>query len=154
MNTPDKLLAKYGNPLDRETFEPKWMKNVFLPDWLLPIFPINAFNSRPVTKIYMHRDFEAPFFKVMRELLDTGLIKELLTYDGCFVIRFQRGSKILSIHSWGLAIDFNAKWNPLGGKVNFSKAFLEVWRRNGWVCGADFGNGRQDGMHFEWTKGL
>jgi hypothetical protein len=32
--------------------------------------------------------------------------------------------------------------------VKWSEKFLDVWRRNGWDCGADW-NTVLDGMHFE-----
>jgi hypothetical protein len=65
------------------------------------------------------------------------------------------------MHSFGIAIDMNAAWNPLlrgvhpnkrselrKEYVKWSEKFLDVWRRNGWDCGADW-NTVLDGMHFE-----
>jgi hypothetical protein len=62
-----------------------------------------------------------------RTLETTGLIGEVLTYDGGYVARLKRGvtpppagaskdvwGKQLSNHSRGTAVDLNAKWNPMG----------------------------------------
>jgi hypothetical protein len=76
-------------------------------------------------------------------------------------VRKQRGSNSISKHSFGIALDFNAAWNPLvrgvtpatrgklrAAKVTWSEDFLDVWRNNGWECGADWQT-VLDGMHFE-----
>jgi hypothetical protein len=109
----------------------------------------------------MNRLLEDPLDEVMRELIKTGLIAEIKTWDGLFNVRYQRGSRTkLSRHSWGLAIDMNAAWNPLvkvtpatraalrKKHVKWTEPFLKVWRDNGFECGADWKD-RLDGMHFE-----
>lgn len=160
MSAPGKLLDLYGDPMDKPAFEKAWMVVYKFPEWLASRFPTSALNGRPVTRIYMHKKLVPLFELTMLHLVEAGLISELKTFDGCWNVRYQRGStKQLSIHSWGLAIDFNAKDNPLGGEVKFSQAFLDVWRKTethgmGWVLGADFKPPRVDGMHFEATKFL
>lgn len=150
MTTNQALLGYYGNPMtDKEEFTKKWMTLYVFPDWMQPIFP--PYQHQKVRKQWVHRDFSGPFERVFKTLLDTGLYKELKTFDGIWNIRNMRGLNTPSVHSWGLAVDFNAKENPLGGKVRFSQAFLDVWRKEGFTSGADFGGSRVDGMHFEYT---
>ena len=79
-----------------------------------------------------------------------------------FMPRYIRGyeiQKILSIHSWGLAVDFNVADNPLGltrlqalgvGLKPFSEQFQQAARDADFICGIDFKRG--DGQHFEYTK--
>lgn len=44
-----------------------------------------------------------------------GLLDRILSFDGSFVPRFQRGSTTkLSNHAFGTAFDINAAFNPLG----------------------------------------
>ena len=148
MTTTDKLLSRYGNPsTGRSIFEQKHMTLYRVPAYLrkeIPCLP---------EKIYLNKDALIPLENTLNDLIDEGFHKELKTYDGCFNVRLIRGSKTTpSVHSWGLAFDFNAKDNPLGGPVRFSKEFLDIWTDNGWTCGAFFT--RKDGMHFELTSHL
>jgi hypothetical protein len=152
MKTIEALERKYGNPMHRDQFEAKHMFLYHLPTWLYAYFP--TYNGRTVSTIFMNKDLQYPLELVMKELISTGLIKELFSYDGCYAIRYQRGASVMSVHSWGMAMDFNAALNPFGGPVRFSQSFLQVWRDLNWTCGADFLPPRVDGMHFEYTKFL
>ncbi|MBG8552369.1 M15 family metallopeptidase [Hymenobacter guriensis] len=145
-------LATYGDPT-KKAFVDKWMVRHELPAAVKPYFPKYG-NIRP-TAVYMNRYATEALDAVLLDLLATGLIKELKTYDGCFNVRLKRGVNEYSIHSWGLALDFNAMLNPLGVKMGsrkgmFTDAFLAVWRKHKWVCGADWKYA--DGMHFQFTS--
>ncbi|MGI4864134.1 MAG: M15 family metallopeptidase [Janthinobacterium lividum] len=145
-------LAHYGDP-SKAAFIAKWMARHELPEAVKPYFPMYGGTIKP-TAVYMNKFAAAALDAVLLDLLATGLIKEFKSYDGCHNIRLKRGLSEYSIHAWGLALDFNAAQNPLGVKWGsrpgmFSKAFLDVWRKHGWVCGADFS--RADGMHFQFT---
>ena len=153
MTDSQQCLAAYGDP-SKPAFEAKWLVRHPLPAAVLPFFP--PYPGVPKVKaVYLNRFAAAALDAVLLELLATGLIKEFKTYDGCHNVRLKRGIDEYSIHSWGLALDFNAALNPLGVKWGsrkgmFSKAFLDVWRRHGWVCGADFSRG--DSMHLQYTS--
>lgn len=156
MATTAQLTARYGVAYPRSAaFEQRWMVMYNLPAWLLPFFS-KVYQGKAVTRIWMNKDAVAPFEAVMRELVDTGLIREIKTYDGCYNPRLMRGLNTPSVHSWGLAFDFNAALNPLGKEPYqpgmFTRAFVNVWKKHGWTAGADFGRGRADSMHFEFTK--
>ena len=151
MTDSQSCLAHYGNPTT-PAFEAKWLVRHPLPAAVIPYFPPYG-NIHP-TAIYMNKFATAALDAVLLELLATGLIKELKTYDGCRVIRPKRGINEYSVHSWGLALDFNAALNPLGVKWGskpgmFSKAFVAVWEKHGWVAGIRWA--RADGMHFQLT---
>lgn len=157
MTVQEKLIEKFGDPLgDRKVFEA--LNMTF---WDIPIF-INTHIPALPNKLYCHKELVRPLQKVFYSLIESGLSKEIKTFDGCFNVRLIRGSKKnLSIHSWGLAIDLNAAHNPLGymksdsqagGLTPFSLSFDEVFRSEGFTCGIDFV--RNDGMHFEYVKPL
>jgi len=154
MTIQDKLIAKYGDPvIDVRVFE---ARNMVM--WDIPLY-INTHIPALPNKIYCNKDLIGPLQKVFYSLIETGLSREIKTWDGCYNVRLIRGSKtVLSVHSWGLAIDMNASHNPLGyskdeAKANglkpFSLSFDETFRSNGFKCGIDFKRG--DGMHFEYT---
>jgi hypothetical protein len=138
MVTPAMALVKYGAP-ERE-------KNMILwdiPDHLeVGVIP---------KKLYCNKDLVKPLQAAICQLIDTGNIKELKTWDGCFNIRKQRGSlSKLSLHSWGIAIDVNAAWNGLGKQPTLSAGFVKCFTNNGFEWGGTWR--RKDGMHFQLSK--
>ena len=101
-------------------------------------------------KIYCNKDLVEPLKKAFENLIKTGFIKELKTWDGCFNIRKKRGLTSLSLHSWGLAIDVNAAWNGLNKEPQLSKGFVKCFTDAGFTWGGTWA--RKDGMHFELSK--
>lgn len=68
-------------------------------------------------------------------------------------------SKPLSLHTWGIAIDFDAPNNPVGGvkkngqpsdlRTEKGRAFVSVFKAAGFTWGGDWN--MQDDMHFEFV---
>ena len=145
MKTAAELLARYGNPLtNRIAFTKKWIMLWKVPDDIHKAIPC-------LPKYFeINKDIQRPLEKTYRGLIDAGLHKEIKEWNGCFVIRAQRGSTSISRHSFGIALDHNAATNPLYGKISWTEDFLNVWRNNLWICGADF-HSRKDAMHMEYT---
>lgn len=76
-------------------------------------------------------------------------------FSGAWVVRSMRGIKAVSMHSYGLAVDFNAPDNPLGKKPGAIKGgfteespLVKVFESEGWVWGGRW-TGRPDPMHFQ-----
>lgn len=146
MTEREKLISRYGDPfIDRVSFEVKHM-TLYRPDK-------DITDAIPcVRKVYCNKDFVDPLNRVFRALIAKGFAGEIKTFGGCYNVRYIRGyeaQKIPSIHAYAMAIDFNTAENPLGGPVRFTQPFLQVWRDEGFVCGADFR--RKDAMHFQYT---
>jgi hypothetical protein len=59
---------------------------------------------------------------------------------------------VLSVHSWGAALDLNAEENPLGSNGKWSDDFISVMHQNGIYCG-QLWDGRKDPMHFSMVNG-
>jgi hypothetical protein len=154
MVTSAQLIKKYGDPtVNQAVWEARNMTLYNVP------LPIEKRNPSMPQRIYCHRDF-APILHVwFTAMAETSLINEINTWDGCFNIRKKRGGSSLSLHSFGMAVDFNASHNPLGltsqqcrekGLTPFSTMFIELARK--YVdCGADWKT-RPDGMHFQVKK--
>ena len=153
MTNRELLNKRYGNPFeDKKAFERKAMAL-----WN----PQTLFKWFPTKRLYLNIDLIAPLINTFTVLEYMEVHTEIRKFSGCFNVRYIRGyedKKIGSLHAWGLAIDFNAKDNPLGltreqaiekGLTPFTEAFQQVWRESGWTCGIDFS--RKDGMHFQWT---
>lgn len=150
LTTEKRLTERYGDPYNKAAFQAKNILTWTLPEWMREIWP--PYDGKPVRRISLNRAIIPHLEAVMSDLIAKDLVSELETYNGAYIFREQRGSKSLSLHSFGIALDFNSATNRLGGTVTFSAAFLAVWRAHGWTCGADFNGSRVDGMHFEYTK--
>lgn len=151
MITPQICLAKYGNPLkDKVGFEKKWMILHELPK------EITTANKNIPSKVYVNKDFAPVLDNWLNALLESNVLSEIRTFDGCYNVRTMRGTNVPSIHSWGLAIDFNAKDNPLNmttsqakasGLKPFSDKFILISQR--WVDSGALWKSRPDPMHFQ-----
>lgn len=70
--------------------------------------------------------------------------------------RLIRGGKILSMHSYALAVDINAPLNPLGASADRTlfksdSLVVQAFKEEGWVWGGDW-KGRRDAMHFQFAR--
>lgn len=137
MVTSAQCLKKYG--------EPEKHNNMVL--WDVPTeLEIGVIPKR----IYCNKDLIQPLSKAFKALIDTGAVKELKTWDGCFNIRKKRGLNSLSLHSFGIAIDVNAFENGLGEEPKLSALFVKCFTDNGFDWGGIWK--RKDGMHFQLSK--
>jgi len=101
-------------------------------------------------KIYGHKLMESPLCKALGLVVERGLADELKTYDGCFNIRKKKGGSGYSVHSWGMAVDFNAATNPFGGEPTFSDNFVKCFAESGFEWGGLWvPDSIRDGMHFQ-----
>jgi hypothetical protein len=137
MVTSNDCLKKYGDP----TLE----KNMVV--WDVPTeLEIGVIPK----KIYCNKDMVTPLTNAFKNLIKTGFVKELKTWDGCFNIRKKRGLSSMSLHSWGAAFDVNAAWNGLGKEPQLSAAFVKCFTDAGFDWGGVWK--RKDGMHFQLKK--
>jgi hypothetical protein len=143
------LVAKYGYPRE----EADYLKLIDFRDFTAFLGHVLDFGGNLWTcRIYGHEALEQPLRQAFDLLCARGLAGELKTYDGCFCIRKMRGGNNYSVHSWGLAVDFNAAQNPFGGEITFSDELILCFAEAGFEAGALWS--KPDGMHFQipWTK--
>ena len=88
-----------------------------------------------------------PLINVFKELILTGLVNELKTYNGCFCIRKMTSGNSFSLHSQACAIDFNASQNGYGKKPTFTNKLVNCFKKHGFDQGGD--QKVPDGMHFQ-----
>lgn len=135
MVTSSQALKKYGPPSESNSHMILWDVPGFLEIGVIP------------KRIYCNRDLVMPLSKAFQELIRTGHVNELKTWDGCFNIRKKRGLSSMSLHSWGIAIDVNAFENGLNQTPKLSPGFVKCFTDNGFNWGGNWT--RKDGMHFE-----
>jgi hypothetical protein len=137
MVSSQQCLKKYGDPHKEN--------NMIL--WDIPTeLEIGVIPKR----LYCNKDLVGPLTQAFKNLISTGKIAELRTWDGCFNIRKKRGLSSMSLHSWGIAIDVNAAWNGLGKEPVLSVAFVKCFTDAGFDWGGTWK--RKDGMHFQLSK--
>ena len=134
MVTSAQALKKYGDPT-KESGMTLWDVPKELEIGVLP------------KRLYCNKDMILPLTKAFKNLISTGCVKELKTWDGCFNIRKKRGLASMSLHSWGIAIDVNAAWNGLNKEPQLSKEFVNCFVTAGFDWGGTWT--RKDGMHFQ-----
>jgi uncharacterized protein (DUF3820 family) len=113
----------------------------------------NTWGFRMYTNYVMEEPLKMSFEKIVRQ----GLTNQLHTFDGCFNIRVMKGGRQLSVHSWALAIDINARTNPFrrDGRLvtDLSEEFVACFTQSGFEWGGLWIS-IKDAMHFQlpWTK--
>jgi hypothetical protein len=135
MVSSKQCLAKFGEPSASNKCMTLWDVPTELEIGVIP------------KRIYCNRLMVEPLKKAFKNLIDTGAVKELKTWDGCFNIRKKRGLSTMSLHSWGLAIDVNAFENGLYQTPKLSPTFAKCFTDAGFDWGGTWL--RQDGMHFQ-----
>lgn len=73
-------------------------------------------------------------------------------FSGSWVVREMRGIRAMSMHAYGLAIDFDAPNNGLGDKTPFFKPgnlLVRSFVDEGWTWGGPWS--RADAMHFQYA---
>jgi hypothetical protein len=138
MVTSAQALKKYGQPSASNPNLVLWDVPTELEIGLIP------------KRIYCNKDLVGPLSKAFKALIDTGHVKELKTWDGCFNIRKKRGLASMSLHSWAIAIDVNAFENGLNQVPKLSAGFVKCFTDNGFEWGGTWT--RKDGMHFQLAK--
>lgn len=71
-------------------------------------------------------------------------------FSGDWVIRQARGLRMISMHAYALAIDFDAPHNQLGSKKHFFQAdnpLIKAFMDEGWTWGGTWS--RPDAMHVQ-----
>jgi hypothetical protein len=98
-------------------------------------------------RIYCNKDLAPLLKQALINLKDIGALDDLVTFDGCFNIRLKRGGSSSSLHSWGMAVDFNAATNRFGQRPTMPRVVIECFQKAGFDWGGDWKT--QDGMHFQ-----
>lgn len=135
MVSSKQCLAKFGEPSASNKCMTLWDVPTELEIGIIP------------KRIYCNKLMVEPLKKAFKNLIDTGAVKELKTWDGCFNIRKKRGLSTMSLHSWGLAIDVNAFENGLYQTPKLSPTFAKCFTDAGFDWGGLWL--RSDPMHFQ-----
>lgn len=144
----------YGDPAgfirQDGTVSPLWALRMVRVPFPVPLpigwLPATAASACSVNQAIA--DEVTAFFAALQK---AQLWTKLVTYDGGYVWRAQRGSAKLSMHAYGAALDFNANTNELGTKGDMDPDVVALAENRGWTWGGRWQ--RPDPMHFQWVRG-
>jgi hypothetical protein len=105
-----------------------------------------------IGRVTGHRVMLPQLRAALNEVVVKRLSKSIYTYDGCYVPRFiaHDPSRGLSFHTFGTAIDLNARDNYRGIAGKMDRAVVAIFKRWGFAWGGDWNY--TDPMHFELAK--
>jgi len=136
------LYTRYGDP-QIPGWENKWITN----------WKVQKLHSWfPVSELRIHKHFWPLLQHAFFDLEKLGLQEEIRSCHNCFQLAHIHHSPVLSVHSWGVALDLNADDNPTGSMGTWSEAFINVMTRNHIYCGLNW-TGYKEPMHFSMVDG-
>ena len=94
-----------------------------------------------------HRLMFAQLRGALTEVVAAGLASTLHTYDGCYVPKLIERTRSISLHTWGIAIDLDARTNGRGTRGTMDPRVVAIFKRWGFRWGGDWS--WTDPMHFE-----
>jgi hypothetical protein len=101
-----------------------------------------------------HRTMVPQLMAALREVQEAGLYGHFRReqFAGCFMPRhiLWNPSRGLSMHAWGLAIDFNAVDNAFGKRPVMDPRIVRIFERWGFEWGGNWST--PDGMHFQLAR--
>jgi len=114
-----------------------------------PPFEVRDGKGRPIKAIRCHRLTQPALKGLLADLAARQLCHLINTFDGCFEPRHMGSNprRPLSRHSWGIAVDVNARLFPYGSRARQDVKLIGAFKRRGFTWGGDWRV--PDPMHFE-----
>ena len=164
--TRAQLVAAFGDPTVHATrtgggkFEPAAAfrsRLIKIPIADLPGFPAYADPTIKITGVTLHEVVAPVFLATWAELRKRNLHKRLRTYDGAVTFRHMLWdyTRPVSLHAYGSAVDFDARWNGYGipaAQMEMDRDVVQCFEECGWESGTRWNP--TDGMHIQWTDPL
>lgn len=136
------LYTRYGDPR-RAGWENKWITT----------WNVQAMHPWfPEKEMRIHKHFWPVLHDAFTMLEQAGLHEEVRSYFRGHHLFHLQDSPVLSVHSWGAAIDLNAELNPTGSMGAWTDKFIEAMQSNKVFCGQVW-TGVKEPMHFGMVDG-
>jgi hypothetical protein len=152
----DELLRLYGDPAafmhDDGLAEGEWKAHI-LSSFPMPApLPLSWDKTKSAKVVSCHRAVAAELQRILQRIFAMPEAWESINdWGGCYMWRPNKNNpKVLSRHSWGLAVDLDVHDNPNGVLGVMHPYVVKCFAAEGWVWGGD----RRlfptpDFMHFE-----
>jgi len=114
-----------------------------------PPFALTDGRGRAISVIHCHHLIAPALRRVLEDLAARHFGHLINTFDGCFVPRHIGWDprRPLSRHSWGIAVDINARLFPCGSRAQQDPRLIAAFARQGFTWGGHWRT--PDPMHFE-----
>ena len=105
------------------------------------------------SRLYCNSDLFEDLDWIFAEIINQDIVDSIKSCGGSYNVRPIRGSSSgrWSLHSFGIAIDFNAETNALGTVGDMNPTLVSIFKYSGWAWGGEFS--RSDPMHFQRAHG-
>jgi hypothetical protein len=116
-------------------------------------FPMKlAWNpSIEVSRFRCHHRMISIFQEAFDRIWAANLESECQFFGGCYMFRCKKGSKKISTHAWGIAIDLNPLENQMGTPGQMNPDIVSIFESLGFTWGGRWQN--PDPMHFQFCSG-
>ncbi len=116
---------------------------------IAPPFELRDGRGRPVSVLRCHRLIAPPLTRFLTDLHRRNLCHLINTFNGCFEPRHMGWNprRPLSRHTWGIAVDVNARLFPYGSRARQDERLIAAFARQGFTWGGKWRT--PDPMHFE-----
>jgi LysM repeat protein len=153
----DAIIATFGDirgyARDDGTPDPKW-ETQFMARAALPFpIPLDWDRSKSASGIRCHKLIAPLLEAVFTDIVGKGLQGSVKTYGGGYNWRMKRGQAKPSTHSWGIAIDLNARTNAMGTAGDMDPALVALLEGYGFTWGGRWSGRNKDPMHFQYCSG-
>ena len=142
----------FGNPsFSPIGFESTYITKCNLMDLKEQYKHIINFHHRDWFGFRCHKYLLKIFHDIFQEIADRDLSNRIKTYDGCYNFRQIKNGHKLSTHSWGIAIDLNARIACYGCSPDkMDKDIVEIFEKYKFTWGGRWRH--PDPMHFQFCK--
>ena len=131
----------FGEPDENGPFAQAYLRTLDLSQYADAFGHVKDYEGNPWgLKIYCNYVMHEPLKRAFGLIVARGLAGELRTYEGSFNIRQSKGGGMMSMHSWGLAVDFNAGTNPFGQEGDMSPEMVKCFAESGMEWGGLWSN--------------
>lgn len=154
----EELIAIFGNIRDyipgSGTISPAWEEKFITRIQLPGAVPYAFDDGKMITRITVHVALADVAVALFESIWRRGLSALLGPYGGGYVYRRNKNDpNKLSLHSYGLAWDWDPFNFPNGSKKRRDPRLVAEFERFGFMCGQDF-KGTKDPMHFQLGRNI
>ena len=107
-----------------------------------------------ISRCTVHKLIAPVVEHVFAEIHKSGYWNELKDFGGGYFVRKKRGSNNWSLHSWGIALDFNVNDNLMGQVPTMHEKIVEIFEKHGFCWGGRWQGKNVDGMHWQFADGV
>lgn len=156
-NGLQEIIKTFGNiwdyVADGDRPDPKWEVQFMVSAKMPFAMPLDWAPATTTSSIRCHKLIAPLLQAVFADIVAKGLQSAVKTYGGGYNWRMKRGQAKPSTHSWGIAIDLNARTNAMGTPGDMDPRLVELFESYGFVWGGRWSGRCKDPMHFQYCSG-